>query len=185
MVEAISEMDPRLFGEPHRRSPIVADPRAGPQPGVLQPRPGRETEKVFTRIVAAHNGSPCAQRALDMAVRLAHEEGADLIAVAVERSLLLTGDTIAEVQDAHTARERTCTGWLADALAYADERGAALHAEIRIGLVPQQLAGTAAAHHADLLVVGRGRRSAIWRRLFGTTTQKVSRRARCPTLIVP
>jgi nucleotide-binding universal stress UspA family protein len=140
---------------------------------------------MFTRIVAAYNGSACAQRALDMAVRLAHEDGADLIAVAIERSLLLTGATIAEVQDAHTAGERRCTGWLADALAYADDRDVALRAEIRIGRVPQQLAGAAAAHRADLLVVGRSRRPAMWRRLFGTTTPKVSRRARCPTLIVP
>jgi nucleotide-binding universal stress UspA family protein len=140
---------------------------------------------VFTRIVVAYNDSPRARRALETAVQLARDEDhVELIAVAVEKSLLLSGASIGEVQDAHTSRERTCTGWLSAALAYADEHGVALRTEIRIGLVPQQLAIAAAVHHADLLIVGRSGHLAARRRL-GTTGNRVSRRARCPIMIVP
>ena len=121
----------------------------------MQPKARRDYDGI-RRIVAAYNESPPARRALATAVRLAREGyGAELFAVAVEQRLLLTGDTIAEVQDVHATRERTCAGWLSAALAYADEHGVELRTEIRIGLVAQQLVGAAAAHQADLLILGR------------------------------
>jgi nucleotide-binding universal stress UspA family protein len=140
---------------------------------------------VFTRIVVGYNDSPRARRALAAAVRMAAEANdAELIAVAVQRSLLLSGDTIGEVRDAHAASERACTGWLSAALAYADQRGAELRTEIRIGPLARQLATAAAAHHADLLVLGSSRVGA--RRPFsGGTADRVSRRSRCPVMIVP
>ena len=47
---------------------------------------------MFTRIVTAYNDSPRARRALAAAVQLAREaDGAELTAVAVQRSLLLSG----------------------------------------------------------------------------------------------
>ena len=75
----------------------------------------------------------------------------------------------------HATRERTCAGWLSAALAYADEHGVELRTEIRIGLVAQQLVGAAAAHQADLLILGRSRHTVTWRQIAGTTANKVSR----------
>jgi nucleotide-binding universal stress UspA family protein len=141
---------------------------------------------VFTRILAAYNDSPRARRALQAAVQLASErDGTELIAVAVEQSLLLAGDTIGEIRTAHASRERACCGWLSSALAYADEYGVELRTEIRIGLVAQQLAGAASAYRADLLVLGRSRTTIARRQLLGTTADKVSRHTRCPVMIVP
>jgi nucleotide-binding universal stress UspA family protein len=76
---------------------------------------------MFTRIVLAYNHTPRAQRALKAAVQMAREGDAELIAVAVERSLVLSGESITEVRAVHAARERACTGWLSFALAYAGE----------------------------------------------------------------
>jgi nucleotide-binding universal stress UspA family protein len=141
---------------------------------------------VFKRIVVAYNDSPRARRALAIAVQLAREGGGtELIAVSVEHSLLLSGDSIAEVQRAHVAEERACAGWLSAALAYADEHGVELRTEIRIGPVAHQLAGAAAAHRADLLVLGRGRPAVAWRQLLGTTADRVSRNSRCAVMTVP
>jgi nucleotide-binding universal stress UspA family protein len=116
---------------------------------------------------------------------MAREDGAELIAVAVERSLLLSGNSITEVQDAHESREQACTGWLSAALAYADEHGVPLRTEIRIGLVAQQLAVAVATHRADLLILGRSGQNFTTRRLLGTTADKVSRHVRCPVMIIP
>jgi len=140
---------------------------------------------MFTRIVLAYNDTPRAQRALKAAVRMAGEDGAELIAVAVERTLLFSGESITEVRNVHAARERACTGWLAAALAYADERDVPLRTEIRIGLVARQLAAAAAAHRADLLILGSSGQDFIRRRLLGTTADKVSRHTRCPVMTVP
>ena len=141
--------------------------------------------RVFTRIVLSYNHTPCAQRALTAAVQMAREDGAELMAVAVERSLLLSGNSITEVKAAHESRERACTGWLSAALAYADEHGVPLRTEIRIGLVAQQLAAAAATHRADLLILGRSDQNFVLRRLLGATGDKVSRRTRCPVMIIP
>jgi universal stress protein F len=139
---------------------------------------------MFTRIVLAYNHTPGAQRALKAAVRMAREDGAELIAVAVERTLLFSGESITEVRNVHAARERACTGWLAAALAYADEHDVPLRTEIRIGLVARQLVAAAAAHRADLLILGCSDQAFVRRRLLGTTADKVSRHARCPVMII-
>jgi nucleotide-binding universal stress UspA family protein len=60
-----------------------------------------------------------------------------------------------------------------------------LRTEIRIGLVARQLADAAAAHRADLLILGRSDHDFIRRRLRRTTADKVSRHARCPIMIIP
>jgi nucleotide-binding universal stress UspA family protein len=140
---------------------------------------------VFTRIVVAYDHTPRAQRVLDAGVQMARGYGAELIAVAVERGLLPSGNSITEVQDAHRSREQACIGWLSAALAYADEHGVPLRTEIRIGVVAQQLAAAAAAHRADLLILGRSDRNSVTRRLLGTTADKVSRHVRCPVMIIP
>lgn len=139
-----------------------------------------------TRIVAGYNDSPRARRALAAAVQLASEaDGADLTVVAVDRGLALSGDSIGEVQDVQGSGERACTGWLSTALAYADERGVELRAEIRIGAVAQQLAAAAAAHRADVVILGRSRAvvSRLW--LLGATADQLSRRCSCAVMIVP
>ena len=134
----------------------------------------------------AYNHTPRAQRALDVAVRLAGEQhGAELIAVAVERSLVLSGVTITEVRAVHQARERLCAEWLSAALAYVDERGMQLRTEIRIGPIGRQLAAAASTHRADLLILGRSEQDLVRRRLLGTTADKVSRQTRCPVMIIP
>jgi nucleotide-binding universal stress UspA family protein len=140
---------------------------------------------MFTRIVLAYNDKPRAQRALKAAVQITRESGAELIAVAVERTLLFSGESITEVRNVHAARERACTGWLAAALAYADERDVPLRTEIRIGLVVRQLAVAATAHGADLLIIGGSDQDVIRRRLLGTIADKVSRHVRCPVMTVP
>ena len=140
---------------------------------------------MFSRIVLAYNHTPRAQRALTAAVQMAREDDAELIAVAVERSLLFSGESITEVRNVHAARERACSGWLSAALAYADGHDVPLRTEIRIGQVARQLAAAAATHRADLLILGRNDQDFIRRRLLRTTAEKVSRYSRCPVMIIP
>ena len=147
--------------------------------------PARDTVQVFARIVTAYNDSPRARRALATAVQLAAEcDRPELTAVAVQRSLLRAGDTIAEVRAAHAAGDRLCAGWLSAALAYADEHGIELRTEIRIGPLAYQLAAAASARRADLIVLGHTRHATIRRPFLGSTADQVSRYCRCPVLIV-
>lgn len=140
---------------------------------------------MLSRIVAAYNDSPRAQRALAVAVQLTSQgNNTELFAVAVQRSLTLSGITIAEVRNAHAAGEQACAGWLSVALAYADSQNIELRTEIRIGTLGQQLANATVAHRADLLVLGGSRRGLRGLRLR-STVDYLSRRCRCAVMIVP
>ena len=140
---------------------------------------------VFFRILVAYNHTPRAQRALALAVRLAKEQdGAEVIAVAVERSLVYSGVTITEVRAVHRAREGICADWLSAALAYVDANGIPLRTEIRIGRVARQLAAAAGTHRADLVILGRSDRDFARRRLLGSIADQVSRHTRVPVMVV-
>jgi nucleotide-binding universal stress UspA family protein len=139
---------------------------------------------VFDHIVLAYDDSPGARRALEVAVRLAAEQRADLTAVAVEAHLPHYGATIGEVEEERLTEEQACQRWLTAARAYADEHGLPLKTEIRAGHAAQELVRAAGAHHADLLVIGHSGHSAVWGRFMGTTAEKVSRHAPCSVLIV-
>ena len=140
---------------------------------------------MFARIVVAYNHTSRARHALYAGVQLARDHGAELIAVAVGQSLLLSADSITEVRDAHESREQACARWLSAALVYANLHGVPLRTEIRTGPVVRQLAAAAAAHRADLLILGRSDQNFATRRLLGTTADKVSHHVRCPVMIVP
>jgi nucleotide-binding universal stress UspA family protein len=141
---------------------------------------------VFTRIIVGYNDSPRAARALAAAVRLAVEtDRPELIAVAVQRSLLLSGDSLGEVRDAQAAGDRACAAWLSSALGYADKHDVGLRTEIRFGPLARQLADAVAEHRADLLVVGCSRHPAARRLYRAGLADQLSRRCRCPIMTVP
>ncbi|MET8874912.1 universal stress protein [Nocardia sp. NPDC004604] len=69
------------------------------------------------------------------------------------------------------------------ATASADERGIALHTEIRAGHPAQELLRVTHDQDADLLVLGRSGHAAIWGRFIGTTAEQVARHVECSVLI--
>jgi hypothetical protein len=52
------------------------------------------------------------------------------------------------------------------------------------GHLAQQLVRAVTAHHADLLILGHSRHSAIWRRFIGTTVEKAAHHVDCSVLVV-
>jgi universal stress protein F len=139
---------------------------------------------VFSRILVAYDDSPAARRALAEAVRIARQDGARLVAVAVEEHLpRYDGATIGEVEEAHQLDRRACHRWLRAAEAYADEQGVRLRTEIRIGRLTRQLALAAASHQVDLLVVGHTSHVGVWCGIVGTKAERVCRRVGCAILI--
>jgi len=141
---------------------------------------------VLRRIVVGYHDSASARRALEEAVRLAQLEGARLIVVAVaQHRPWLDGVSVAEIDEEHERSQDSCHLWLWAAEAYAAAHGVAVRSEIRIGNLAQQLAAAAAAHHADLLVVGRSSCMGLRARLLGTRTERLCRHFGGPLLIVP
>ncbi len=155
-------------------------------PNMLPVAPAREhTEGVLSKILVAYDDSAPARRALEQAVHLARLERAGLIVIAVDEHLArLDGASIAEVKDEHQRRQDECDLWLWAAEAYAAAQGVQVGTEIRIGNFTQQLAAAAAAHQADLLVLGRPSCRGLRTRLLRTKTERLSRHVDRPLLIV-
>jgi nucleotide-binding universal stress UspA family protein len=139
---------------------------------------------VFTKIVVAYDDSPGARHALRAAIDLAKAGDARVTAVAVEAHLPHYGATVGEVDEELAVEEQACRRWLKAAEAYAAEQDMVIETEIRAGHVAQQLVRAADAHRADLLVMGASGHPAVWERLIGSTTEKVSLHAHCSVLIV-
>lgn len=139
---------------------------------------------MLNRILVAYDDSPSARRALAEAVCLAQVEGARLIAIAVEEHPpAFDGASLGEVREEHERRQRACRLWLRAAEAYADEHGVQLRTDIRSGSFTQQLALAAAAHQADLVVIGRRNHPSLWSRLTGGKAERATHHLGCSVLI--
>ena len=57
--------------------------------------------------------------------------------------------------------------------------------EMRVGRDSAEILACAAEHDVDLIVMGRQGSTQIGKMLFGNVTEKVTRKARCPVLVIP
>jgi nucleotide-binding universal stress UspA family protein len=139
---------------------------------------------MFRRVLVAYDGSQGATRALHAAVRLAVEQDAELIVLAVAGHLPHYGATVSEFEVAYEIEAQTCRRLLKEAVAYAHEHGATVRTEIRPGQAAQQLVRAAIEHDADLIVLGHSGRPGVGGLMLGFTAERVSRSAPCPVLLV-
>jgi len=138
------------------------------------------------RIVVGVDRSPEAEAALAQARRLADATGAELTAVAVvddrlPATVAPAGMAVELVQwDELVGAHRAQTEQL---LAELRGRAPGLATEARVGEPAEELA--AAAHGADLLVVGSRRWGPFSRLVVGSTGEELVREAPCSLLLVP
>jgi nucleotide-binding universal stress UspA family protein len=142
---------------------------------------GRRT--MFTKILAANDGSAGAFAALQAAIDLAGKYGAELHMISVAE-IPHRAETIDEVEG---EREEA-----AHRLARVVERSRQLAAGQGLSLEPHLVPGHPVssivefvlAHDFDLLVVGFMGHSALYNRLIGSTTDRLVDHAPCAVLVV-
>mgnify|MGYP000002900647 CR=1 FL=1 len=140
---------------------------------------------MFERILVAFDGSPGSRRALQAAIQLAREYGAELWTISVEEHLPRYAATVSELDEEREAANAYFANLLAEARHVAEEHGLALHSIVRAGHNAAQTIVTVAREiGADLLVLGHSGHSGVWGTFLGTTTDKVSHHAPCSVLIV-
>ena len=143
----------------------------------------------LNHIVVAVDDSSVGRHALAEAVALARVTGARVTAVTAIAARPLAEPSAALIA-ARTAREQTLPPALADlearVRAVAPPRGrVAVTADVTYGIPGVEISHFAERHDADLLVLGRKRRSQAERLLIGDTADAVARRSRIPCLFVP
>lgn len=139
---------------------------------------------LFSRVLIAYDASPGADRALDLAARLAGEHGATLTIFSVVEHLPRFPGTVGEVDESVRERTEALRDRQRQALHVAAEHGVRdVQTRIVLGHAAQLIVSAAEHDQVDLLVLGRSGHSEVWGRFMGSTADKIVRHAPCSVLI--
>jgi nucleotide-binding universal stress UspA family protein len=138
---------------------------------------------MFSKILAANDGSPGALRALEAAISLAKQHQAELHMITVE-ALSRFPASIDEVdEEKFEANHR-----FAPVIEAARSQAKAARVKLEIHLVPghvvEGIVEFINAHRIDLLVIGFMGHSRLYERIIGSTTDRLVRLAPCSVLVV-
>jgi nucleotide-binding universal stress UspA family protein len=139
---------------------------------------------MFRKIVVANDGSASARKAVAAAVALAVAHGAQLHSISVEEDLPRYAGTIGEVEEVKLQRNGYFREVNAEAQQLAQERGVELHCEVRAGHEVETIVKYCEEGGFDLLVIGFMGHSALFGRIWGSTSQNLTRLAPCSVLVV-
>ena len=137
---------------------------------------------MFRKILHANDGSDPAFRALQLAITIAKQNGADLHSVSVEEIPPMP-EFIEEVRETRGVAARRFHPVLQRARAMAEQQGATLQTHVLAGHPVRTVVELARALDADLLVIGATGHSALYERMIGSRADRIIQLAPCPVLV--
>ncbi|WP_321948171.1 universal stress protein [Paraburkholderia sp. J10-1] len=146
---------------------------------------------MYSRILVALDGSKTASHALDTAIRLALDTGAQLQALYVVDLPVIAYDVPGYdpsiVRDAYIEEGRVIRADADTRMAKQGVKGTSRSIEVELPAedVAQCIERAAADWRADLIVMGTHGRRGVRRLMLGSVAERVLRCARCPVLLVP
>jgi nucleotide-binding universal stress UspA family protein len=142
--------------------------------------------KLFQRIVVPTDFSECAEKAWDLARRVAVTLGSEIVLIHVYIEPPVYGDPPA-VDPAWRVYLET-QKWVAEELerwaAPVREQGLTVRTGVRTGTPYQEIVAVATEEPADLVIMGTHGRGGMSRLLLGSVAERVIRFAPCPVLTV-
>ncbi|MBI3994631.1 MAG: universal stress protein [Nitrospirae bacterium] len=139
---------------------------------------------MFSKILVADDGSEGAKKALGVAIDLAKRYQAELHTLSVEEHLPHYAATVGEVVEAHAEADDYFKKITKEAKAIATQQGVALHAHVMPGHEVETVVTFAKEKGFDLLVIGFMGHSKIFGRIWGSTSQNLTRLSPCTVLVV-
>ncbi len=139
---------------------------------------------MFAKILIANDGSPGAMKALEAAIELAALTDAHLESLSVEEDLPHYAATIDEVDAAKEQKDAYFEDLRQRTVKRAEERGVALHFHVMPGHEVETIVEFCRRGEFDLLVIGFMGHSSVWGRIWGSTSQNLTRLADCSVLVV-
>ena len=137
---------------------------------------------MFTRILAANDGSDNARKALRLACEIAAMARAELHLIVVEEVPEIA-ETIAEVDQVKSREDRQARTIISRSEAAAARVGIALNTHVVTGHVVRNIVDFARDNGFDLIVIGATGRSAFYERMLGGRADRIAHLAHCPVLI--
>jgi nucleotide-binding universal stress UspA family protein len=139
-------------------------------------------------ITVATDGSPCADRAVDIAATLAKATGATLLVMTVGGNL--SAEEVRKLAKAERSTPEALELLANQILQQASERAARAGAPcVRVhagwGDAAETIIEAARREHSDAIVVGRRGRGRLAGLLLGSVSQKVVALAPCTVVVVP
>jgi len=138
---------------------------------------------VHKKILLGLDGSKGSFKALEEAVALAKEFGAELHTISVEEVPHYAG-TVGEVVEAKDLADHKFHEAIVQARAMAHREGIEIQAHVIVGHEVKTILEFVKSHGFDLLVVGFMGHSAIYDRMMGSTCQSLVRLAPCTVMVV-
>ncbi len=143
---------------------------------------------MFSKILVGVDGSPSAEQAVNCALDLAKRYDARLLLVhVVPRQFYSVAPSEAGVV-ATTVYVRDIEGegreMLANAVSILKEKGIECDSKLLQGVPADEILKIAQTEKVDLIVLGSRRLNEVRAFLLGSVSDRVSHRAKCPTLIV-
>src|SRR5208282_5980334 len=132
---------------------------------------------MFTKILVAHDGSEGAKKALTAAIILATKFGAELQSVSVKERPSHFAETVGEVMEQQEEAAKFFARVTAEAAAEAAAAGVDLKATVLSGHEVETIIKFAREGHYDLLVVGFMGHSRAFGRIWGGTSQNLTKTA--------
>jgi nucleotide-binding universal stress UspA family protein len=143
---------------------------------------GRRHDPHFRKIVVGYDGSVPSERAVDIAINLAHCTDSKIVVLAVARPPEpATSVELEAVLD--DAKEHYEQG-LAKVAQRARNADVDVETMIEIGHPAEHLIHRAETDHADLIIVGRRGTSLFEKLILGSVSERVMRYAHCPVMVV-
>jgi nucleotide-binding universal stress UspA family protein len=139
---------------------------------------------MYKKILVGYDGSEGSKKALENAIHLAKELGAELTALWVRGSLPHYPETVDEVEEEKESATIFLQAITKDLIAYSKKHGVGIQAESKTGHPAKTIADYAKENNFDLIVLGHRGHSGLWGSFLGHTTDKVSENAHCSVLIV-
>jgi nucleotide-binding universal stress UspA family protein len=139
---------------------------------------------MFRKILVANDGSEGAKKALLAAIDLAKRYGAELHEISIEERLPHYAATVGEVIEAKQEATDYFRRVTREAESAADAQGIHLTSHVMPGHEVETTVTFAREHGFDLLVIGFMGHSRIYERIWGGTSQNLTRLAPCSVLVI-
>ena len=136
------------------------------------------------KILVANDGSDGAKKALTTAIDLAIKYGAELHSISVEEGVPHYAATIGEVEEYRKEADSFFRTINDEAAEEAKKAGITLDIKVQAGHEVETIVNYAKEGKFDLLVVGFMGHSKIFGRVWGSTSQNITKLSPCTVIVV-
>ena len=139
---------------------------------------------MFKKILIANDGSEGAKKALKVAIDLAKKDNAELHSISVEEGVPHYAATIGEVEEFRKEANEFFNKINEEATEEARKEGIELHIKVQAGHEVETIVNYTKEGKFDLLIIGFMGHSKIFGRVWGSTSQNITKLSPCTVVVV-